>query len=54
MTKQDALDLIDQHKNALIDPVEMLHWTWLRVILSNLSEEAWDDALAKAEPILAR
>ena len=33
MTKADAIKLIDDHKNKLVDPVALLHWTWLRVII---------------------
>jgi hypothetical protein len=54
MTKEEALKLIDDHKNKLINPVEMLHWTWLRVIIVNLSDEAWFDALAEAQETLSK
>lgn len=54
MTKEDAIDLIDRHKNKLIDPVEMLHWTWLRVIIDQLSDEEWEGLRRKASPILSR
>lgn len=47
MTKDEALKLIDDHKNKMINPVEMLKWTWLRVTILNISDEAWDKALAK-------
>jgi len=49
MTKEEALTLIDGHKNKLINPVEMLEWTWLRVIILNLDETEWFRALGKAE-----
>lgn len=54
MTKADAIALIDAHKNKLINPVEMLHWTWLRVVINNLDEDAWNAALTKAEVTLSR
>lgn len=53
MTQQQAIELIDQHKNGLVDVVEMLDWTWLRVIIAQLSKEEWEKALDKAEKILA-
>lgn len=54
MKKEEAVKLIDDHKNKLINPVEMLHWTWLRVIVNNLSEEAWEQALEKAVETMSR
>lgn len=48
MTKQDAITLIDAHKNTLLNPVEMLDWTWLRVILMHLHDVAWDTAVENA------
>lgn len=54
MTKEEAIALIDEHKNKLINPVEMLNWVWLRVILLNISEEAWSEALSKAEETLRK
>lgn len=41
MTKAEALLLIDKHKNALVNPTEMLAWTWLRVIVLQISEDDW-------------
>ncbi len=54
MTKQHALDLIDKHKNALVNPVEMLHWTWLRVIVLQIPDIEWDVYRGQAEMILSR
>jgi hypothetical protein len=54
MTRQEAINLIDKHKNALVNPVEMLHWTWLRVIIKYVPEEAWESALKRAEEALSR
>lgn len=48
MTKDEAIELIDKNKNELINPVEMLRWTWLRVIILNITEEQWNTALTKA------
>ncbi len=39
MEKEDVLDLIDKHKNSLVDPVEMLRWTYLRVFVFMIPEE---------------
>lgn len=54
MTREEAIAMIDAHKNALLNPVEMLDWTWLRVILSELDAEAWYLACDKATRILSR
>lgn len=53
MTKEDALLVIDNHKNKLLDPVEMLHWTWLRVIIANIPDGEWDAALEHAAETLS-
>jgi hypothetical protein len=54
MTRQEAIDLIDARKNKLIDPVEMLRWTWLRVIISHIDYTDWDNAVDEAEKDLSR
>ncbi len=54
MTKEEAVALIDAHKNKLINPVEMLHWTWLRVIIYQMTDEEWERAVAKATEIMMR
>lgn len=57
MTKSDALKLIDEHKRnnkPFIDPLEMLHWTWLRVIVLHVEDNAWDEAMMKACEVLMR
>jgi hypothetical protein len=54
MTKQEALALIDAHKNALINPVAMLNWTWLRLTILHVSEEAWMEAAEAAAKDAAR
>ena len=53
MDKQAALALIDEHKNKLINPVEMLDWVWLRVIIINVPPASWDEAVAKTELALS-
>jgi hypothetical protein len=47
MERDEAVKLIDDHKNKLIHPVEMLHWTRLRVIINNIEPAAWDAAVTK-------
>lgn len=54
MKRAEAIALIDKHKNALINPVEMLHWTWLRVIINSLTEGEWETAVEKAAETLSR
>lgn len=54
MTKLEALELIDNHKNRLINPVEMLQWTQLRVIILSIEDETWDKAFEKALSTLSR
>lgn len=54
MNKAEAIKMIDDHKNKLVNPVEMLHWTWIRVIINNISEEVWEDAAATAEEMMSR
>lgn len=54
MTKEEALALIDGHKNKLINPVEMLRWTWLRVIILNMRDEDWEAAVEQATITLSR
>lgn len=54
MEKPEAIRLIDKHKNALIDPCEMLVWTWLRVILLKLDDEAWHKAVDEALETLSK
>lgn len=54
MNREEALALIDTHKNALIHPVEMLHWTWLRVIINQFTEDEWETAVNKAAGIMSK
>lgn len=41
------LKLIDEHKNKLIDPVEMLHWTYLRLFILSVSDAEYDRAMGE-------
>lgn len=52
MTKERALELIDGHKNKLISPAEMLHWTVLRVIILKLDDRSWWKAVSKADKVM--
>lgn len=54
MRKEEAVALIDAHKNKLINPVEMLNWTWLRVIINEMSEADWERHVTKAAEVLSR
>ena len=54
MEKQKAIDLIDMHKNRLVNPVEMLMWTWLRVIILNMPDDQWEAAVAKATEVMSK
>ena len=54
MTKDEALQLIDQHKNGLINPLELLHWTWLRVIVLKIDDEEWRRAVGDAAELSSK
>ncbi len=54
MTKQEVLALIDAHKNKLIHPVELLDWTWLRVIILQIPDEEWDTYVGTAVGVMSR
>jgi hypothetical protein len=54
MDKKEAIALIDEHKNKLVNPVEMLKWTWLRVIILQIPDDHWDDYLTDAMRILRK
>jgi hypothetical protein len=53
MTKTEALNMIDAHKDKLVDPVQMLHWTWLRVIINQISDDDWEKYVESAVVILS-
>ena len=53
MTKIQALKIIDDHKNKMTDPLEMLDWTWLRVIISEIKDKDWEYATDRAIVTLA-
>jgi hypothetical protein len=54
VTKAEALLLIDNHKNALVNPLDLLHWTWLRVIVLKISDDEWEASVGRAVEVLAQ
>lgn len=48
----DFIKMIDDHKNKLIDPVELLNWTALRVILNSISPNEWEELTSRAYEIM--
>ena len=54
MNQDTALILIDEHKNSLIDPVDILNWTWLRVIIKQIPSDKWDEYAAKATEVMSQ
>jgi hypothetical protein len=53
MTRDQAIEVVDQARNNALEPVDMLNLTWVRVIISKISDEEWKKALAEAYPILS-
>jgi hypothetical protein len=54
MTRQDALAFIDDQLALAHNVLDAEHWRWLRAIVANLSDEAWERAVDKAIFVLAR
>lgn len=54
MDKEAALQMIDGLNRKIINPVEMLDWVTLRVILLQIPEEDWEAYREKAAVILSR
>ena len=55
MKKSDALKIIDERcTKVLLDPVEMLHWVWLRTIITQIPDLNWERYVEEATEILAR
>ncbi len=54
ITQEEALKLIDEHKSKLAHPVEMLKWTYLRVIINEIDIRSWVEARNKAMEICSR
>jgi hypothetical protein len=54
MTKDEALALIKSHRDELLNPVEMLDWTWLYAIINSLSSSEWDELFSRASELMKR
>lgn len=54
MRKDEALKMIDSHKNKLVNPVEMLQWVWLRLIILKIPDEQWEELVEAAAQEAAR
>jgi hypothetical protein len=54
MTKTEAIQMIDEHKNNLAHPMELLRWTWLRVIILRIPENEWERYLDEAVVVLSK
>ncbi len=55
MTKEKAIELVTrQNGQAGIGPEDMLSWTWLRLILTDISDKEWERATVSALKSLSR
>lgn len=54
MDQLEAIKLIDNHKNKLINPIEMLNWTWLRVIINSISPDEWEELTDRASEVMSK
>lgn len=54
MTKEEAVKMIDDHKNVMVNPLDLLKWTWLRVIVNSMDDEEWDELVNRATETLAK
>jgi hypothetical protein len=52
--KDKVLKMIDDHKNKLINPVEMLDWTWLRVIILKIEADEWEELVGRAVETMSK
>lgn len=46
--------MIDAHKNSMGDPIELLNWTWLRVIINQIPDQDWEKYLSEAVEVLSQ
>jgi hypothetical protein len=55
MAKEDVIAMINAYMNSrdLIDPVELLQWTWLRMIITQIPDNEWKCYVEKAIEIIA-
>lgn len=54
MTKDDAISLIDAAKNELVNPVDLLHWVWLRVIINSIAPDEWEELIGRACEVMSK
>lgn len=54
MEQSEAINLIDNYKNKLINPVEMLDWTWIRVIINSISPDEWEELISRANEVMSK
>lgn len=54
MDQSEAIERIDNHKNNLIHPVELLKWTWLRVIINSISPDEWEELVSRANKVMSK
>ena len=54
MTKAQALTIIDYQKDGAREPMELLNWTWLRVIINQIPNEDWERYVEAAAEVLAK
>lgn len=54
MTKVDALRVINHQIELETNPVELLHWCWLRAIINEIPYNAWERYVEKATEVLSR
>lgn len=54
MDQDKAIELIDRHKNILVHPVELLNWTWVRVILKSITPDEWEELVSRANEIMGK
>lgn len=54
MTKSDVIKFIDEQNKALVDPVAMLNFVWLRLIVSSIPQDAWETYVEAAAQVAAR
>lgn len=54
MTKEQVLELIKNQRDKLINPVEMLDWTYLYVFVNQIPEGEFDKYMEKAAEVCSR
>lgn len=56
MNQDKAIELIDNHKNSktMVHPIELLNWTWLRVIINSISPDEWEELVSRANETMSK